>query len=92
MYLFGEEWWPKVDPITNRSICHACWNLKHKQCGKPLLTGHECDCVHLSEDTFAQQEKARTIQNRRAKTLLLHEMRDDPSSPLRAINDKYKGA
>ena len=115
MYLLSGEWWPKKDPITNRTICHACWNLVHSDCGNLFDTrgqincdhamgsgvkrvneckkcSHECDCIHLSEATWAQQEKAQATDNKRAKTVLLHEMRDDPDNLLRAINDKYRGA
>jgi hypothetical protein len=54
------------------------------------LCKFECDCVHLSEATFAQEEKQRAQEARQAKRQLLHSMRDDPQNPLRAVNNEYE--
>jgi hypothetical protein len=108
-YLLMGETWPKLDPITKREICHACWNLQHNLCGDMFtkegaiqcdhFSGRgvkavreckrckfECDCVHLSEATWAAQERAQSLDNRRAKRSLEKEAL--ATSPLRAINPK----
>jgi len=113
MYLMNGQRWPQEDPITHRMICHACWNVKHTECGhvydtnKQILCDHvvgdvpkrvkvcksckfECDCVHLSESIFAQQEKQNKWDAEAAKKKLLRDMRDDPANPLRANNPAFQ--
>jgi hypothetical protein len=86
-YKFGGENWPKRDPITNRDICHACWNLFHDDC-KPAK--YECDCVHLSEANFANEERTRSLAARQEKRAMLREQAADENNPLCAVNDGYK--
>ena len=47
MYRFNAEMWPQKDPITNRNVCHACWNVHHKICGKMHTTEGQIQCDHF---------------------------------------------
>lgn len=47
MYLLGSEWWPKKDPITQREVCHACWNVLHRDCGECFSKDGLIQCDHL---------------------------------------------
>ena len=62
MYLLGGEQWPKIDPCTNRQICHCCWNMAHGDCDKAIkkaiMPGFECHCLHLER----QRKPARRAQ------------------------------
>jgi hypothetical protein len=46
MYLLGGEKWPRLDPITRRNVCHACWNMDHKHCGLMFTENAKLKCEH----------------------------------------------
>jgi hypothetical protein len=46
-YLTGGELWPRLDPITQKQICHACWNLLHDQCGNMYNDHGQIKCDHF---------------------------------------------
>lgn len=50
----------------------------------------ECDCVHLSEQSYADQERANRLANGRERRKLMRSMRDDERNPLRAVNPEYQ--
>ena len=86
--------WPKLDPITGRKICRACWNNvhnKHDAYGRIVhACDGECDCVHRSEETWAAIERQKQKQNRSELRKNLKEQLEDPDNPLLAINDSFK--
>ena len=87
--------WPKIDPMTGRAICSNCWNGLHRihnvdgelkdGCNHP-----DCDCVHLSEKTFADIERKTIRDARKAKRKLEREALESESNPLRAENPHFQ--
>jgi hypothetical protein len=50
----------------------------------------ECDCVHLSEATYADEERARSLEARRARRALEEAQLKDQANPLRTFNPEWK--
>ena len=87
--------WPQFCQFQNRKICQACWygvHRKHKVGTKELIDGCDgpCQCLHLSEKEFAQDERATPRANRKAKRKLEREHLEDEANPLRAENPEFK--
>lgn len=86
--------WPRLDPLTNRTICESCWNNKHRRKNKAGVLvdacDGECDCVHRSEETWAAIERQKNLSNRKAKKKLLKELLESEQNPLRAVNHNFK--
>jgi hypothetical protein len=62
--------------IVTRTPCKQC--------------SFECDCLHLYEANFANEERSRSLTARREKGATLREQAADENNPLRAVNDGYK--
>lgn len=50
----------------------------------------ECDCMHRSEQAYADQERAQRLANAREQRRLMRSLRDDEVNPLRALNPEYQ--
>ena len=75
--------WPQLCPFQNRKICCACWYGTHKgACDGP------CQCLHLSEKAFADDERAKIRHNLEQKRKMEREALEE--SPLRAENPASK--
>ena len=89
------EEFPKLDPLTNREICENCWNGNHyRRVNKnyKATTGHDsgisncngiCNCVHLSEEKYATEERRKMRDSRYARKKLMQEYL--AQSPLRCL-------
>lgn len=80
MYLLNGEMWPHKDPITNRDLCHACWNIDHAKCGKmhtlkgEIVCDHftrnvkgKCDCEHECDCHHLSEATFADIEKQRVK-------------------------
>jgi len=87
--------WPKLDPITNRSICEKCWNGIHKKKDAydrivDACDNMDCDCVHRSEAMFVDMERKAVRDSAKAKRLLEKEALEADDNPLRADNPNFQ--
>lgn len=87
--------WPKLDPITNRSICSQCWNGRHKKKNAfdkivDACDNADCDCVHLSEATWSAIERKSIRDARKEKRKLEADQLAAEDNPLRAMNPEFK--
>ena len=97
--------WPRFDPLTNRKICHNCWNgchwfvygkdgflipaLTKGACRESACDG-ECDCIHLSEMTYAEIERTRHNKALKVRRELERQTLESNDNPLRAENPEWK--
>jgi hypothetical protein len=61
-----------------------------KEYKKKCKCQFECDCIHLSEASFAQQEQQKNRADRKERRRIMREALEDESNPLAAVNPDWK--